>query len=173
MSVSGEHLPTRTGRWGTRRLPPGIKLDSGLGVLSGTPSASGVFNFFITVQDSAGGIAPAAGLSITTSVPSVATTTALIPSGVVGSAYSFTLAASGGTPPYSNWSVTSGSLPQGLVLSPMTGTISGTPITAAAYNFTVTVQDSTGVTSAVMPLTMVTGVAIITSSLPKATVSAP
>src|SRR5580704_19011373 len=49
-------------------------------------------------------------------------------SGQVSTAYSATLAAAGGTPPY-RWSVSSGALPAGLTLAAATGVISGTPTT--------------------------------------------
>ena len=73
----------------------------------------------------------------------IATTT--LPNGTAGTAYAQTLAASGGTAPYS-WSLTAGSLPAGLVLS-VAGTISGTPTAAAAATFTVQVLDSSGLTA--------------------------
>lgn len=53
-----------------------------------------------------------------------------------------------------------GSLPQGLLLNSATGIISGTPIAMGAYNFSVTVQDSVGITSAPQNLMIVAGVAI-------------
>lgn len=69
-------------------------------------------------------------------------TTGSLPNGTVGISYSQTLAASGGTPPYS-WNLASGSqpLPTGLSLS-SNGTISGTPSTASTFTFTVRVGDS-------------------------------
>ena len=68
-------------------------------------------------------------------------TTATLNDAVVGSAYSATLAASGGISPYT-WSVTSGTLPTGLMLAPATGVIGGTPTAAGPYSFTVQVKDS-------------------------------
>jgi len=64
-----------------------------------------------------------------------------LPSGTVGTTYSQTLAATGGTPPYT-WSISGGSLPAGLSLNTSTGQISGTPTTAGTSNFTVRVTDS-------------------------------
>jgi hypothetical protein len=58
----------------------------------------------------------------------------------VGARYSAALSAIAGTPP-DTWSVTSGSLPAGLSLSPA-GVIAGTPTTAGTSSFTVTVMDS-------------------------------
>ena len=69
-------------------------------------------------------------------------TTTSLPGGTVGAAYSQTLAATGGTTPYT-WSMNGGSLPTGLSLS-SGGVISGTPTTANTYNFTVHVVDSQG-----------------------------
>jgi len=68
-------------------------------------------------------------------------TAAALPDGTVNTAYSTTLAASGGTPPYT-WSVTSGSVPPGLSLSPPDGKLSGTPTSTGTFSFTVRVQDS-------------------------------
>jgi len=65
-----------------------------------------------------------------------------LPAGTVGTVYSQTLAATGGTSPYTNWVVSSGTLPAGLALAPATGVISGTPTTAATSNFTVSVTDA-------------------------------
>ncbi len=69
-------------------------------------------------------------------------TTSTLASGTVSTAYSQTLVASGGTPPYS-WSLASGSgpLPTGLTLN-SNGTITGTPSVAGTFNFTAQVNDS-------------------------------
>nr|WP_284694742.1 Ig domain-containing protein [Geomonas sp. Red32] len=65
--------------------------------------------------------------------------TSTLPAGTVGTAYSQTLTATGGTSPYS-WSVTTGTLPAGLNMS--SGVISGSPTTAGTSTFTVQVTDS-------------------------------
>lgn len=56
-----------------------------------------------------------------------------LPDGTVGTAYSYTLTASGGIPPYT-FSVTSGTLPNGLSLDPASGIISGTPTSAVSMD---------------------------------------
>lgn len=63
-----------------------------------------------------------------------------LPGGTVGTAYSETITASGGTAPYS-FAVTAGSLPPGLSLS-SGGVLSGTPTTAGSYSFTISATDS-------------------------------
>jgi len=67
--------------------------------------------------------------------------TSSLAAGTVGSGYSQTLAASGGTLPYT-WNLITGSLPAGLGLNSATGIISGTPTTAGTSNFTVRVSDA-------------------------------
>ena len=66
-------------------------------------------------------------------------TTISLPSGTVDTAYSASLAASGGATPYT-WTL-EGALPDGLSLDSATGIISGTPATANTYNFTVRATD--------------------------------
>jgi len=79
--------------------------------------------------------------TLTSPAPLTITTTSL-PNGTVGAPYSQTLAASGGTTPYT-WSIASGTLPAGLLLS-SAGVISGTPTAASGPTFiTFQVSDST------------------------------
>jgi hypothetical protein len=68
-------------------------------------------------------------------------TTALDP-GSPGVAYDVTLAASGGSPPYT-WSILSGALPDGLTMS-NSGEITGTPTAGGDSTFMVGVTDSAG-----------------------------
>ena len=73
--------------------------------------------------------------------PLLAITTKSLSDGSVGSSYSQTVQATGGTTPYS-WSISSGSLPPGLSINRTTGEISGTPSAAGYFSFEVTVTDS-------------------------------
>jgi hypothetical protein len=125
---------------GSGALPPGLAL-SPAGVIGGTIAfnATGVYSFTVQVTDSGGHTATKA-LSIAIGA-AVTVTTPALPDGVVGLMYSQTLAAGGGTTPYT-WSITSGSLPAGLTLS-SAGVVSGTPTAAGSSTFTVQVTDST------------------------------
>ena len=83
-----------------------------------------------------------AGGQVVKAAPTITQTS--LPGGTVGTAYSTTMTASGGTAPYL-WSAPG--LPAGLGINSSTGVISGTPTTASLYGFTVTVTDATGASS--------------------------
>lgn len=78
-------------------------------------------------------------------------TTTDLPNGTVDAEYKQTLIADGTAP--ITWSVTGGSLPDGLSLSE-DGVLSGTPTTADTYNFTVTAENSAGSDSKEFTLTI-------------------
>ncbi|MEA2475790.1 MAG: hypothetical protein QOE06_3705, partial [Thermoleophilaceae bacterium] len=63
-----------------------------------------------------------------------------------GTPYSASLAATGGTGPFT-FSITAGALPPGVSLNSITGAISGTPTTAGTYTFTSQVVDADGGTA--------------------------
>lgn len=64
-----------------------------------------------------------------------------LPGGRLDTPYSFTFSAEGGRAPHT-WSITSGSLPDGLSLDGGTGAISGTPTKTGVYGFTARVADA-------------------------------
>jgi hypothetical protein len=128
----------------TGSLPPGLSFDTGTGVISGTPSASGTYNFSAVVTD----------FSLKASIPqpltivinklldiSTPTSGAGAPLNVfLGQSFTFTFAGSGGTPPYT-WTA-GATRPTGLNLSPFTGVFSGTPSELGTFVYTVQLVDS-------------------------------
>jgi hypothetical protein len=108
--------------------------------------STGSYTASPTVNDAAGASIVTVGFSV--SVPAttpVVITSATLPGGTIGTAYTqTTLGASGGTPPYA-WALASGSqpLPPGITLS-TTGALAGTPVAAGIFNFTVQATDSNG-----------------------------
>jgi hypothetical protein len=92
-----------------------------------------------TISASLAGVTGSTTLTVQTSALALVTTS--VPGGTVNLTYSATLAASGGTLPYS-WGMASGSLPPGLSLNPTSGAITGTPTNTGVYVFTVRVWDN-------------------------------
>src|SRR5580704_3646370 len=124
-------------------LPAGLSMDTS-GHITGTPTGpNGTSNFTVKLTDKSNPAQSATqNLSITINLPPAPTiTTATLPAGVEGAAYSQTIQATGfGTLAYS---ISAGTLPAGLSLNAGTGAISGTPLGPNTIsNFTVTVTDS-------------------------------
>ena len=150
-------------------LPAGISL-SPSGVLSGTPTATGTSSFTVKVTDANAQSATQA-TSITISA-GVSTTFSAPPAAVVGTAYTDTLTATGGTTPYT-WSVNAGTLPPGLTLS-SAGVLSGTPTTAGSYPFSVNVVDkNNGIATASITLVVGAGLSLTFGTPPTGQVGVP
>jgi len=118
-------------------LPTGLEL-TGAGVISGIPTASGVFNFTVKATNIIGNTTK--GFSISVIYPPVITTETL-PDGKEGIDYNQTLTANSDTPV--TWSLEGGNLPLGLTIYG-NGTISGTPMVPGTYTFTVKASNEFG-----------------------------
>ncbi|WMD18985.1 putative Ig domain-containing protein [Achromobacter seleniivolatilans] len=145
-------------RWSVTGLPAGLSFNADTRTLSGTTQATGSFTVTITVTDAYGATAEH---TLTLDVDQIANrapevsvnapdTLPLAPAGKPG--YSVTLDAGMFHDPDSlyagstlTWSV--GTLPAGLVFDAASRTLSGTPVTAGAYQITVTVTDEDGATA--------------------------
>lgn len=135
----------------TSSFPPdGLELSND-GLLTGTPTKAGSFNFVVYVGDSTEPDFKHEVQSYTmqiadpnvlppTSSTSLAISTANLPDGTVGQNYSQKLQATGGKPPY-EWHVLSGDLPRGINLA-ADGMLSGSPTTDYEYIFRVGLTDS-------------------------------
>jgi uncharacterized protein (TIGR03437 family) len=147
-------------------LPPGLSLNPSTGAIGGTPGANsqGTYPFTIQTKDQ-GNETVSSPLTLNVAPSPLGIATSSLPPATEGTPYIATLAANGGTTPYS-WSATG--LPSWLNLS-SSGQLSGTPPaagSAGSYPFTVTVQD-VGSQSTSVPLSLqvnATPLVIITTS---------
>nr|WP_298096091.1 putative Ig domain-containing protein [uncultured Shinella sp.] len=146
ISTSGGTGPYTYALVSGSNLPPGLTLSSS-GVISGTPTGSGPYNFSVRVTDST---TPTANTldkaySVVIAAPVIDVTPDSPPDGGIGTAYSVQFSASGGTAGYT-YTRDSGSLPAGLSLS-STGLLSGTPTVVGSSTFILKVQDSTTIST--------------------------
>jgi len=127
-------------------LPPGLAIDASTGLISGTPTAGGEFGFTVHARVNADGRSDTKALgivvrnavSIAASDPFGSDRRAV---GEVSAPFEAMFTATGGNGTYT-WSVSSGTLPAGLLFAQ--GAISGTPRAAGSYAVTVTATDSEG-----------------------------
>jgi len=127
-------------------LPPGLILDSGSGIISGTPTNAGIYTFTATVTDKRDKSASKSfTITVTTGSTPLAIITSSLPMATEGVSYSATIEATGGVTPYS-WGIIG--LPSGLTWTQVGNTlqIGGTPASGTSsdspYSIVVYVIDS-------------------------------
>jgi hypothetical protein len=120
-------------------LPGGLTL-SAEGVLSGTPHDGGPFDFSVLAKD-AHGYPGTRSYTLTIAAPTLTLGPDTLPAANAEANYAQTLAAAGGTGPYTYALV--GTLPEGLSLS-LSGELSGTALAAGTFPITVRATDSSG-----------------------------
>jgi putative Ig domain-containing protein len=136
--------PTATATWSkvSGDLPPGVTLSS-TGLVSGTPTAEAVYVFKVRAQlDASRWDEETITIDVKKAVEIAAPK---VPSSEVGVPFTLALAATGGftgTGTYT-WTIT-GTLPTGVVFSPLNSTLGGTPRAAGAFGFTATATDQHG-----------------------------
>jgi len=156
--------------WEYENLPNGLSISTS-GLISGTPTVAGTYNFVVRLYTYAGGCGAWTEvkflpITITTTAVAPIITTTTLPGGVIGTAYNQQLSATGTAP--ITWSLASGSLPAGLNLS-TSGVISGTPNSAGTSNFTVKATNSTGNDTKTLSITITASAVkptITTTTLP-------
>ena len=158
-------------------LPTGLSLNATTGLISGTPSLA-INNTPLTfkVTDSSSpALTASVNLTLTIAPATPVITTTTLPNGQVGVAYSQTLTATGGSGALT-WTLTAGTLPNGLSLNATTGVISGTPtaaVVATPLTFKVTDSSSPALTATANLTLTITPAAltITTTSLANGTVN--
>lgn len=126
-------------------LPPGLVL-SAAGDLVGAPAAVGTFSFDVKVTSGTLNATASLSLSVAQSDLALVVVDQDLPAAEFGRAYSATLVAVGGKPPY-RWSLKAGTaLPDGLALA-ADGVIEGRAASSGDQGFTVICTDTANATS--------------------------
>ncbi len=177
--------------WSASGLPQGLTLmhssDTTTASVTGTPTQAGMFSLAITATDSQGRsgsgtfVLTVIGLPLTVTSGTGAGALPTLSPGNVGTPYSQFLNVSGGSGSGYRWALYSGALPPGLI-GQVTATtacstcgfqITGTPIQAGSYMFTLIVNDSlNNSTTAMITIAINTGTPpkILTTTLNLATI---
>ena len=152
--ITATNSPTSFGATG---LPAGLTVNTGSGLISGTPTGPGISHVTVSATNSAGtGSGP---LTLTvTAVPPVITSSATA-SGTVGSGFSYQITATN-TP--TSFGATG--LPAGVTVNTVSGLISGTPAGVGTSSVTVSATNSGGTGSGPLTLTVTAMSPVITSS---------
>lgn len=120
-------------------LPPGLGIANG--VISGTPTAEGSYQFVVRAE-----LDPTRSdietLTIVVRQPVTIAAPSVVPRSELGAPFRMPLSASGGTGTFT-WALSDGALPTGLALA-ADGSISGTPAAAGSFRFTASATDSEG-----------------------------
>jgi hypothetical protein len=119
------------------RLPSGVTLNSTNGMLSGTPSAYGLYNVIFQVKDASQQTSEKT-LALTVFAPLNITASVLRP-GIIGKNYETQIGVTGGKPPLT-WHLNS-TTPSGLAINNSTGVLSGKLSVAGPFPLNFLVKD--------------------------------
>lgn len=152
--ITATNAPTSYGASG---LPSGLSVNTGTGVISGTPTAAGTSTVTLTATNAAGPGTATLTLTIAPAPPVINSATTA--SGTVGTAFSYQITATNAPTSYD-----ATGLPAGLSVNTSTGLISGTPTATGTSTVTLTATNAGGSGTATLTLTVVPPRPVITSA---------
>ncbi|MEP7154136.1 MAG: autotransporter domain-containing protein [Betaproteobacteria bacterium] len=153
--ITATNSPTSFGASG---LPAGVSVNTGTGLISGTPTVAGVFNATVSATN-AGGTGNL-GVTITIGLVAPVITSSTVASGNGGQPFTYTITANN-LP--SSFNATG--LPAGLSVNTGTGVISGTPTATGLFNVMMSATNGAGTDTKTLALTINLVTPVITSSL--------
>src|SRR5438046_1475133 len=138
-------------------LPAGLSVNTGTGLISGTPTTAATSNVTLSATN-AGGTGTKT-LTLTVNPPTPVITSTGTATGQVGVAFSYQITASN-----SPTSFNATGLPAGLSINTATGLISGTPTTAATSSVSLSATNAGGTGTMTLTLTINRATPVITSA---------
>ena len=135
-------------------LPSGLSLNTNNGDITGTPNQSGSFTITVDANNADGSVRGNASLTISPPAP-VWIDQTLADTAFIDAPYSDGVQAQYAT----SYTVSSGSLPDGLSLNSSTGAVTGTPTTEQTNNFTIQASNISGTISAGFEIEVQSGLA--------------
>ena len=139
-TITARHSPLG---FGASNLPLGLTNNPATGVISGTPIESGTFAATISAANACVTDSKTLIFTISSSIPVI--TSALTANGAEGAALTYRIRASNTPTGYS-----AQSLPLGLTVNPLTGTVSGTPVYPGNVYSTISASNVWGTGSATL-----------------------
>ena len=153
--ITASNAPTSYAAAG---LPAGLAVNTGTGLISGTPTAAGTSTVTLSATNSGGTGNATLTLTIAPAPPVI--TSAITANGTAGSAFSYQITASNAPTSYA-----AAGLPAGLAVNTGTGLISGTPTAAGTSTVTLSATNSGGTGNATLTLTIAPAPPVITSAI--------
>lgn len=144
--ITASYSPTSFGATG---LPSGLTVNTTTGLISGTPSASGVFNVTLSAKNTYGTGTKTLQLTVNAAPQPPVITSPTSASATVGKVFNYQITASNSPTSYS-----ASGLPAGISVNTSTGLISGTPTTAGSYAVSISASNSAGKGSATLTITV-------------------
>ncbi len=148
LTVSANGGNVAPSSWSASNLPPGLSVNPLTGAISGTPTTSGTFSVGLSAANAAGTGATKTLSLVVSSLP-LPTFSGLTMSAVAGSAFNYTITAANSPSSYG-----ASNLPSGLILTPMSNVINGTPQVPGTYSPTISATNPTGTATATLNLTV-------------------
>jgi uncharacterized protein YhjY with autotransporter beta-barrel domain len=148
-------------------LPPGLTVNTGTGLISGIPTAVGVFNTAsITSSNGSGSDTDVVPITITLGPPVISCPATA--GGAVGFPFTYQVVATNGPTLFAI-----SNIPPGLTFTPGTGLLTGTPTTNGIYAGTMSATNATATATVPLTITIAVGIPVVTSASVAAATGVP